>query len=63
MQVTLNPEGGAADALKQWWDSEGHEAALTPLGQAAGGAGGASGAGPRQNKLEFLSSVVVSAES
>eukprot|EP00878_Enallax_costatus_P039208 GHUV01044768.1.p1 GENE.GHUV01044768.1~~GHUV01044768.1.p1 ORF type:complete len:587 (+),score=180.53 GHUV01044768.1:1086-2846(+) len=57
-QVTLNPEGEAADALRQWWESEGRDATLTPLGQATGGIGGASGAGPRQNKLQFLQEVV-----
>jgi hypothetical protein len=57
-QVTLNPEGAAADALRQWWDAEGSSAALTPLGQAAA-AGGAAG-GPRSNKLQFLSDVMVS---
>lgn len=60
MQVTLNPEGEAADAQRQWWESEGPDATLTPLGQATGGVGGLSGAGARQNKLQFLEEVVVS---
>jgi hypothetical protein len=59
LQVTVNPEGAAADALRQWWDTEGSSAALTPLGQAA--AAGGAGGGPRSNKLQFLSDVLVSA--
>lgn len=61
-QVTLNPEGEAAEALRQWWESDGRDntATLTPLGQAAGATGGPSGAGARQNKLQLLSDVVVS---
>ncbi|WIA41863.1 hypothetical protein OEZ86_009188 [Tetradesmus obliquus] len=56
-QVSVNPESAAADALRKWWQAEGSSAALTPLGQAsaAGGAGG----GPRNNKLQFLSDVMV----
>uniref|UniRef100_A0A383VJ14 Replication protein A subunit n=1 Tax=Tetradesmus obliquus TaxID=3088 RepID=A0A383VJ14_TETOB len=56
-QVSVNPESAAADALREWWQAEGSSAALTPLGQAsaAGGAGG----GPRNNKLQFLSDVMV----
>jgi hypothetical protein len=56
-QVTVNPEGAAADALRQWWDAEGSSAGLTPLGQAA--AAGGAGGGPRSNKLQFLSDVLV----
>jgi hypothetical protein len=59
-QVTVNPEGPAAEALRQWWDSEGSSAALTPLGQAA--AAGGAGGGPRSNKLQFLSDVLVSGQ-
>lgn len=62
LQVTLNPNGDEADALRHWWDSEGRGSTLSPLGQAADTAGAAGGAGQRQNKLQFLSDVVVSCD-
>eukprot|EP00775_Hariotina_reticulata_P004646 gene4646-4898_t len=61
-QVTLNPEGEVADALRCWWEDEGSSASITPLGQAtAGGAAGGAAAG-RSNKLQFLSDVVGDAD-
>ena len=31
--ITVEPEGKEADALRQWWESEGHCITATPAGE------------------------------
>ena len=61
MLIVILPSSCSTEcqSLKEWYDLEGRSASFTPLGQAVGGAAAGGSGSSRQDKLKFLSEVVI----